>query len=379
MGNQPEQKTIKRIQPIDINILLGLYYFRVMSTQQIQERYNLTKSYVYRKIGILRNTGWLMTLPISGYTTKQHRQGAYHRISETGITCLRKQGYPVERKAEELRINKLHLPSLLHIYDLFFSLEKSGWKMTDSRDVKNKYGLDRKDSIQGIFTNPNGEESIVYILRENTLKMTIAKMDGQIKKHSKIDESKRDRGIYERPTANYYIFVKGQQTYLDVLRYLSENTGAVLTAQKMAIMPTTFAKHYLRLFYDEQEVLTYLQTKFSIEDVTTDVYPTLDIKHDGLRTIVKHEGEEKYLVNLMDSDFLKINDILSYKADYYQADGRKLLVISPKPLKNIHQNLLENVHHIDYLTVSFGEIAEYINKTIIERKQQSKKQDVLNS
>src|SRR5699024_5303846 len=135
MGNQPEQKTIKRIQPIDINIILELYYFRVMSTQQIQERYNLTKSYVYLKIGIL----------------------------------------------------------------------------------KNKDGIDRKDSIQGIFTNPNGEESIVYILRENTLKMTIAKMDGQIKKHSKIDESKRDRGIYERPTANYYIFVKGQQTYLDVL------------------------------------------------------------------------------------------------------------------------------------------------------------------
>src|SRR5699024_12575316 len=134
-------------------------------------------------IGNLRNTGWLMTLPISGYNKKQHRQGAYHRISETGIACLRKQGYPVERKAEELRINKLHLPILLHIYDLFFSLEKRGWKMTDSRDVKNKYGLDRKDSIQGIFTNPNGEERSVYILMENKLKRTIAKMEDTNKKH----------------------------------------------------------------------------------------------------------------------------------------------------------------------------------------------------
>src|SRR5699024_2897171 len=337
MGNQPEQKTIKRIQPIDINILLGLYYFRVMSTQQIQERYNLTKRYAYRKISILRNTNWIMTLPISDHNKKQQRQGAYHRISETGIACLRKQGYPVERKAEDLRIGKLHLPSLLHIYDLFFSLEKWGWKMTDSRDVKDKYGLDRTDSIQDIFTNPNGKESMVYILMENVLKRTIAKMDEQIKKHSKIDESKRARGIYERPTANYYIFVRSQQTYLDVIDYLNEHTGAVLTAQKMAVMPTTFAKHYLRLFYDEREVLTYLQTKFNIEDVTADVYPTLDIKHDGLRTIVKHEGEEKYLVNLMDSDFIKIQDILSYKADHYQADGRKLLVISLKPLKNIHQ------------------------------------------
>src|SRR5699024_5489837 len=111
--------------------------FRVMSTEQIKIRYNLSKEYTYRKLRILRNTDWIMTLPISGYNKKQRRQGAYHRISETGIACLRKQGYPVERKARDLRIRKLHLPSTLHIYDLFFSLEKRGWKMTDSRDVKN--------------------------------------------------------------------------------------------------------------------------------------------------------------------------------------------------------------------------------------------------
>src|SRR5699024_4904821 len=104
-------------------------------------------------------------------------------------------GYPVERKAEELRINKLHLPSLLHIYDLFFYLEKSGWKMKDSRDVKNKYGLEHKDNIQRIFTNTNGKESIVYHLKENTLKQNMdkEKIDEKIKKYNKINESKRDR------------------------------------------------------------------------------------------------------------------------------------------------------------------------------------------
>jgi len=83
---------------------------------------------------------------------------------------------------------------------------------------------------------------------------------------------------------------------------------------------------------------------------------------------IKEQKEpRKNLVNLMESDFIKIQDILSYKTDHYQADRRKLLVISPKPLQDIHQNRLENIQHIDYLIVQFGGMAEYINRTILER------------
>jgi len=59
--------------------------------------------------------------------------------------------------------------------------------------LKNKYGLTRKDSIQSICTNPNGEKIIVYIWGENTLKRTIAKINKQIEKHSKIDEKNKKK------------------------------------------------------------------------------------------------------------------------------------------------------------------------------------------
>lgn len=353
-----------------MDILLGLYYFRIMSTGQIRQKHSLTKAYTYKKLQILRNTGWIKTHPIHGYTNKQKRQGSYHRISETGVACLKKQGYPVEQKADDIKVTKLNVPSVLHIYDLFFPLEKLGWKMINSREVKKDFGLDRRDSMQGIFINPKGEKNIVYILMEKSLKMTIAKMDEQIKKHSKIDQDKIEKGISERPTSNYYIFVRSPETFVNLINYLNQHQSAVETTSKMSIMSTVFAKHYLRLFYDEQEVLEYLKSVYNIEDVTSLIYPQLDIKHDGLDKIVKHNGEEKYLVNLMDSDFVKINDILSYKKDNYAKDGRKILVVTLRQMKQVHQELLESIHHIDYLIVDFKNVAEYINKTIHERQQQ---------
>src|SRR5699024_173986 len=76
LGQKKSNNTIKRIKKIDVDILLGLYYFRIMSTSQIRQKHSLTKEYTYKKLQILRNTGWIKTHPIHGYTNKQKRQGS---------------------------------------------------------------------------------------------------------------------------------------------------------------------------------------------------------------------------------------------------------------------------------------------------------------
>lgn len=86
---------------------------------------------MYKKIRILRNSRYISTHPISGYLANQNRQGSYHRISEIGISCLREQGVPVERRADELRVNIRRLPFPLSTNDVMIDLERYGWEMND--------------------------------------------------------------------------------------------------------------------------------------------------------------------------------------------------------------------------------------------------------
>ena len=106
----------------------------------------------------------ISTHPIKGYLVNQKRQGSYHRISEIGISCLREQGVPVERRADQLRINIRHLPFLLSTNDVMIDLEAYGWQMKDSRKVKEKFELNRGANVQGMLKSPRGTElPLLYV------------------------------------------------------------------------------------------------------------------------------------------------------------------------------------------------------------------------
>lgn len=356
MTKTKQKPVVRRIQKIDVSILLGLYKLRALSTDQIRRRYNLKPAYVYKKLEILRNTGWIITEPISGYTNKQRRQGSYHRISETGITCLKKQGYPVERVADDLRVNKRFLPYLLSANDIFVDLEPFGWTMQDSREVKRKYNMNRGDSLQGIFTSPKNKEYIFYVLKESTTERTLAKIAKEIESHSKVDRMQTNR-----PTSNYIIFVRGQKSYEQVVNTFYNDKDVLTTTQQLKVMPSVFAKMYFRLFYDEVELINYL-IYHGISDVTRQVFPKLTKSYKGLSTIVKHKGNEKYLLNLLDSDLIKIHDVHSYRKEQYQLDGKKILAITTNALLKKHQEMLRSIKHIDWYPIDHHEIIDYLNE-----------------
>lgn len=350
MTKTKQKPVVKRIQKLDISILYGLYNFRVMSTDQVRRRYNLSPSYVYKKLEILRNTGWIISEPINGFTNKQRRQGSFHRISETGIACLRKQGYPVERSADELRTNKRHLPYLLHANDIFVDLEPFGWAMQDSRAVKKKYHMNRGNNLQGILKGPSGNEFIFYVLMESTTEKTLARIASEIASNTKIDRMRT-----EIPTSNYIVFVRGQKAYQQAVSYFYTDKDVITTTQQLKVMPTTFAKQYLSKFHGPQELFDFL-TNHGIQDITDQKLPNLRKLYKGLSTIVKHQGEEKYLVNLLDSDLIKLFDMHAYRKEQYLLDGRKILAITTNALFRSHQEILETIQHVELYPIDYREL-----------------------
>src|SRR5699024_4883397 len=69
--------------------------------------------------------------------------------------------------------------------------------------------------------------------------------------------------------------------------------------------------------------------------------------------LVSHNGEEKYFIDLLDNDLMKIHDLKYYRKEDYERDGRKVLVLtsSADVHLNFHKKILHAVHHTDYLRI----------------------------
>src|SRR5699024_6098459 len=138
---------------------------------------------------------------------------------------------------------------------------------------------------------------------------TLTKIAQEMESYSALDATKG-----ERPIPHYIIFVRGQESYQQVNNFFNSRTGAITSSGQIKVMPLFFAKMYFRLFDDKKELLKYL-SRFGIEDVTARANLTQIKSYNGLSTVVRHEGEEKYFVNLLDSDLIKMHDIHSYRKE----------------------------------------------------------------
>ena len=327
---------------LDIRILAGLYEYRALTTEQIERMFGMSRWYTYRKLRILREGRLIMSEPVRGYAKKN--QGKYHRISETGISCLKKQGMFVERQAHHLKVDDRMLPYLLTTNDLIVDLGKYGWGLTDSRDTKKRFSLNRSDNIQGLLEH--GEENVeygVYVFLRRTSEKNLQKTIRELRDYEDIGD--------------YLLFTRGMESFLAIVEGLLSQEMVVAKRNSIKILPHSFGRLYLRHFWNEKQVFAYAEQKFGIRMIRR-LEPD-EAMWEGMNTIVLHEGEEKYFVNLMDTDLKKIFAIKQYRKEKYEQDGRKVLVLSQIEQ---HRDWLSDIHHIDYVDVIPTELSEYLEE-----------------
>ncbi|ALX47715.1 replication-relaxation family protein [Lentibacillus amyloliquefaciens] len=356
-----KKQVIKRLQPLDIQILKYLYDYRALSTEQISEFHDMTMPYTYRKLNILRNTGYIKSEPIRGYIKSQSRQGNYHRISETGIACLRKQGYPVERRADDLRVRRFHLPFVLSTNNILVKLEQVGWTVQDSRDVKRQHNLNRSSNVQGIITSPAGPAFTIYTFMHSTSAKNLEKIIREI------DQHRSDVTIQtgQRHFDAYAFFARGQESYDQVVNRLLDSR-AIRECESLKVFPQTFGIEYLSTFLaSETELQKELENQYQNNlSFMPDNTEFKGVGHpDGLNQIVQYQDEEMYFINLLDTDLVKIKHIMQYRKDRYERNGRKVLVLTHPGLRPKHEELLQHVHHVDFLDVS----TDFMNKGLLPK------------
>jgi len=80
--------------------------------------------------------------------------------------------------------------------------------------------------------------------------------------------------------------------------------------------------------------------------------------------VVKHNGEEKYFVDLLNNDLMKIYDIKNYRKEDFERDGKKMLVLTSNANFHMyyHKQMLSDIQHIEYITADLKEVVAYSKK-----------------
>lgn len=69
------------------------------------------------------------------------------------------------------------------------------------------------------------------------------------------------------------------------------------------------------------------------------------------------------MVNLFDTDLAEIYNNRQYRKEIYELDGRKVLVITTSMTRHMHEQLLGEIHHIEYLEIDSGDFIDYLSAT----------------
>lgn len=334
---------VKEIQKRDLDILYDLYRYRVLTTEQIRRKYFPdSKYYVNRKLNMLRNSGWITTYSVPRNDGRKGR--AHHRLTDRGITLLRKKGFSVVYNADALRVSNELLIYLYEANNIMVELSPYGWEMRDSRETKERYNMNRGDQVQGTLLSPNGTEYGFFVLEKGTLEKNMAKVVQEIRA-----TSEGGAGL-----THFMIFAKGESSIRHFIERAQEKQLA--TGGSLCIMDYGLGIEYLqsrlsdkhsfkRIFQDEQSPIRWLapSTKRRFE------------------CIARYQEEEVYFVNLLDTDLMKVEAIQNYLGDITRMQrfgerAHRVLVLTESKLKKLHAELLGESPYISYLELSRKQI-----------------------
>lgn len=340
----PQNPVIRQLSLRDLQILYDLYQYRVLTTEQIKKRYFAnSKSYVNQKLHAMRNSHLITTFPVSRGNGK--RGMACHRLTDTGIACLKEQGMPVKYRASDLQVTPGAIPYLLAANDIMIELTPYGWTMRDSRETKALYNLNRGDIIHGTLISPDGTEYGLYVLMAGTFEHNMAKIIQEI----------RATSMGEAGLTNFMIFTKGAASFSHFIERATEpkvnpakpfeDAQPLIVGGALCVLPYRFGIQYLKAISIDNDLVKFFTRYGSVTPIQN---------RTPFKWLIRHNGDEKYLVNLLDTDLMKIHDLKRYLTHQYQEDGHRVLIMTH--MRDKHEELLDGAFGIDFQEIDPKEI-----------------------
>lgn len=324
----------------ETKLLLDLYHLRMMTVEQISERHDYTVGTLYHKFREFRKSGLITTGTISGYTVTDDnlKKGKYYRLTGKGVTHLNELGYELEGSVEGLRISEFRVQNVLHFNDLMIYLSSHVWSVLDSREVKRKKNYNRGDIVDGMLISPDEKEYLFYLFLNKVSEARMVKIKLELNKYRFSD---------------IILFTRSREVFKSVLKEMLLS-AEVFKYNSFRVLPLGYGKRYLAYYNDSQVLFNYLEDKFNIYELDKDEVERYQV---GFNTVVEYEGNEYYLINMLDHDLTHIHFIKRYTRERYKQDGRKILLLTMDLIN--YREILEGIDHVKYIEIETNEFMNY--------------------
>mgnify|MGYP000987239286 CR=1 FL=1 len=311
-----------RLVERDLNILLDLYNFRALTTEQIKRKYfQESEHYVNKVLYKLRKERFINSNTLKG--SRDKKKGiSYHRLTEKGMECLARHGVAVEGFIQNLYVKPAKLHYVLSANDVMTDLTQSGWQALDSRGIKKRFNLDDRMNILGLLVDPEGKRYGYYVMEEGITRANLGKMVAEIRDSYAV-------------VKNFIIFTKGARSYSQFINFAFNPPLKRIENQYVAQLPLytgydlkvvnfNIGRQRYKLYPTEKKWLNALATYYNFEVIS-------DKPSEGrqsFETIIRYKGEEMYFVDLTDTDITKIRAINSYTEHHYNEENKRKILVA---------------------------------------------------
>lgn len=330
-----ERKTIKRVVETDEGILYDLYRFRIMTREQIERLYfRGSKAYTYRKMYILRNSGYIQSKIIMRAKQKGRERTAIYTITDKGIRLLRERGLIDEDiEAKDLRIERQNMEGYLDFNDLYVALKREGYTFLDSRALKKKYQMERGDLCKGAVVTEDGREYLVYIVRAGAKDQTLRRIMKEM-----------NRSYRQMGKRHNLVLFRGLESF-DAFRTMYLASDRVFDT--VCALPYTYALNVLKRFKTDQEFVKTI-TKCGKVEPNRERMP-----EEYKRLFIFHNGEKKYAVNLLMNDLTLMDRMRRDRLD------RKAVLFVYEAFADRVREYLTGVQKVEIIEITDKELRLY--------------------
>lgn len=328
-----------------LDILEDLYYFRTLTIEQIKYVFFPDSSdYVYRKMRDMDKNGLVESVRFG--------RAARYQITQNGIDLLVEEGRLTSaRRVRDNTPEERDVKRIVRANDVYAYLSPFGFKITEMREWKSKYGINRNAWVAaGVETLDMKKAYSVYFLLDNMRDEDIFRIRSEMQ-HSEVSRYImifNDLRVYQKYVSNLTSTEKG---LLELLLLSSED---LRLAFPLFPSETSYIRLYERFGCVEYHDTPSSETSFA----------------EHLLTI--EDGSEYYICNFLFLDMAKL-----YQVQSYRYDGRKVALFCFPHGKAIAQTQLGERDHIEYFTVNISDIEGYkeLYSHINQRKMEIEKRN----
>lgn len=148
----------------DLKILKELYDLRVLTADQLANRFGFTKGSMYHFMSRLLKSCFVQSTAIKGFAESSGLRGKYYSITNKGIRFLSENGFEVEGVAESLKVSDMRVPYELTVNGLYYEFREKGWGFKGSREAKKEFGINRGNNIHVVLSSPVFKDYPFYLL-----------------------------------------------------------------------------------------------------------------------------------------------------------------------------------------------------------------------